>query len=36
MATVRLDIKRIIELSPKYSDVPMDLADASLAVLSEK
>jgi len=30
------DIARIIELSKKYSDVPMDLADASLVVLSEK
>lgn len=30
------DILRIIELSKKYSDVPMDLADASLVVLSEK
>ena len=30
------DIERIIELSNKYSDVPMDLADASLVVLSEK
>ena len=30
------DIERIIELSQKYSDVPMDLADASLVVLSEK
>ena len=30
------DIARIIELSRKYSDVPMDLADASLVVLSEK
>lgn len=30
------DLKRIIELSKKYSDVPMDLADASLVVLSEK
>lgn len=30
------DISRIIELSRKYSDVPMDLADASLVVLSEK
>ena len=31
-----LDIIRIITLSKKYSDVPMDLADASLVVLSEK
>jgi len=30
------DIERIIELSKKYSDVQMDLADASLVVLSEK
>ena len=30
------DIGRIIELSEKYSDLPMDLADASLVVLSEK
>lgn len=30
------DISRIIELSKKYSDLPMDLADASLVVLSEK
>ena len=30
------DLIRIIELSKKYSDVPMDLADASLIVLSEK
>jgi len=30
------DIGRIIELSKKYSDLPMDLADASLVVLSEK
>jgi predicted nucleic acid-binding protein len=30
------DISRIIELSRKYSDVTMDLADASLVVLSEK
>lgn len=30
------DISRIIELSRKYSDVPMDLADSSLVVLSEK
>ncbi len=29
------DIGRIIELSMKYSDLPMDLADASLVVLSE-
>jgi uncharacterized protein len=30
------DIGRIIELSMKYSDLPMDLTDASLVVLSEK
>jgi uncharacterized protein len=30
------DIDRIIALSEKYSDIPMDLADASLVVLSEK
>ena len=30
------DIGRIIKLSMKYSDLPMDLADASLVVLSEK
>lgn len=30
------DLNRIIELSKKYSNVPMDLADASLVVLSEK
>ncbi len=30
------DIERIIALSEKYSDVPMDLADASLVVLAEK
>jgi len=30
------DIGRIIELSRKYFDVPMDLADTSLVVLSEK
>jgi predicted nucleic acid-binding protein len=29
------NFKRIIELSTKYSDIPMDLADASLIVLSE-
>ena len=32
----QLEIERIIQLSEKYSDVPMDLADASLVVLSEK
>ncbi len=30
------DIDRIIALSEKYSDIPMDVADASLVVLSEK
>ncbi|MCF6335794.1 MAG: PIN domain-containing protein [Spirochaetales bacterium] len=30
------DIGKIIERSMKYSDLPMDLADASLVVLSEK
>ncbi len=30
------DIDRIIGLSEKYSDIPIDLADASLVVLSEK
>lgn len=29
------DISRIIELSEKYSDVPMDFADASLIIISE-
>lgn len=29
-------INRIIDLSKKYSDVPMDLADASLVVIAEK
>ena len=34
---VNIDDKdRIITLSEKYSDIPMDLADASLVVLSEK
>lgn len=28
-------IKRIIELSEKYSDIPMDFADATLIVISE-
>ena len=28
-------LKRIIELSRKYSDVPMDLADSSLMVIAE-
>ena len=30
------DIKRIIELTEKYSNIPMDLADASLVVTAEK
>lgn len=30
------ELSRIIELSKKYSDVPMDLADASLVVLAER
>ncbi|MFO8068718.1 MAG: PIN domain-containing protein [Alkalibacterium sp.] len=30
------DIDRIIALSEKYSDIPMDLADATMVVLSEK
>lgn len=30
------DVGRIIELSIKYSDLPIDLANASLVVLSEK
>lgn len=31
-----IDISRIINLTEKFNDVPMDLADASLIVLSEK
>jgi predicted nucleic acid-binding protein len=31
-----LDIRRIIELSQKYSDIPMDLADASLIIIAER
>lgn len=34
--TLQSDIKRIIALSEKYMDVPMDLADSSLIVASEK
>ena len=34
--TLQSDIKRIIVLSEKYIDVPMDLADSSLIVASEK
>ena len=30
------EIDRIIQLSEKYSDIPMDLADVSLVVLSER
>ena len=30
-----IGISRIVELSKKYSDVPMDLADASLLVIAE-
>ncbi len=30
------DIARMIELSKKYSDIPMDLADASLIIIAEK
>lgn len=30
------DLERLIKLSEKYSDVPMDLADASLVIISEK
>lgn len=30
------DIERIIQLADKYSNVPMDLADASLIVIAEK
>jgi predicted nucleic acid-binding protein len=30
------DLLRIIELTEKYSDLPMDFADASLVVLSER
>ena len=29
-------LKRIIQLMKKYSDLPMDLADASLVVLAEE
>jgi predicted nucleic acid-binding protein len=31
-----LGIKSIIELSQKYSDIPMDLADTSLIIISER
>ena len=30
------EINKIIQLSEKYSDMPMDLADASLIVISER
>ena len=30
------EIERIILLSEKYSDIPMDLADASLVIISER
>lgn len=30
------EIDKIIQLSEKYSDVPMDLSDASLVVISER
>ena len=30
------ELDRIIQLSKKYSDIPMDLADASLVVISER
>ena len=30
------DIKRIIELSVKYSDIPMDFADATLVLAAEQ
>ena len=30
------DLNRIIELTVKYSDVPMDFADASLVAISER
>ncbi len=29
-------IKRIIEITNKYKDIPMDLADASLVIVSEE
>ena len=32
----KAEIDRIIELTNKYSDVPMDLADATMVVISEK
>ena len=30
------ELDRIIQLSEKYSDIPMDLADASLVIISER
>ncbi len=36
LPTNKEQIKRILELSRKYSNVPMDLADATLIVLSEE
>jgi predicted nucleic acid-binding protein len=30
------DIQRIIELSVKYSDIPMDFADATLVIAAEQ
>jgi predicted nucleic acid-binding protein len=30
------DIRRIIDLSTKYSDIPMDFADATLVVAAEQ
>ena len=30
------EINRIIQLSEKYSDIPMDLADESLIIISER
>ncbi len=30
-----IHLERIIQLSKKYSDVPMDLADSSLIVIAE-
>ncbi len=30
------ELNRIIQLSEKYSDIPMDLADASLVIISER
>jgi uncharacterized protein len=33
---LREDLQRIIELTEKYSDLPMDFADASLVVLCER